>query len=94
MPSAFQNMINMKARFVFLHQQDLFERSDLVNDLRKLPLHIYCICRGPRVMLDNDKCKIIETEISLTFLKPLKERKKRNHSQSLITQGPDRNNRK
>ena len=55
MQSSFQNTINMKANWVFLHQQDSFENKELVEKLRDYPLHVYFICRSPRVMLDNSK---------------------------------------
>lgn len=67
MQSSFQNLINMKAEWLFLHQQDSFDDEDLVNDLRQYPLHVYLICRTPSVRLDNSKTVITEDKISLTF---------------------------
>jgi len=67
MQSSFQNLINMKAEWLFLHQQDSFDDQALVNELRKYPLHIYLICRTPNVRLDNSKTVITKEEIGLTF---------------------------
>jgi len=67
MQSSFQNLINLKAEFFFLHQQDSFDDKELVKELRNYPLHVYLICRTPTVRLDNTKTIITDDEISLTF---------------------------
>lgn len=67
MQSSFQNAINMKASLLFLHQEDSFNDEERLKELRKYPLHIYLICRSPRIFLDNSKTNINDDNISLTF---------------------------
>lgn len=67
MQSVFQNAINMKAEFIFIHQQDSLDDKELEAELRDYPLHIYLICRSPIVKLDDAKTVISEDKVDLTF---------------------------
>lgn len=76
MQSAFQNLINMKAHLLFLHQQDSFDDAALVEELRAYPLHIYMICRTPAIRLDNSKTVVTKDKVQLTFYTNIKGTRK------------------
>jgi hypothetical protein len=59
-----------------LHQQDSFEDEQTLNELRKHPLHIYLICRSPKIMFDNTKTKITQEAISCTFYTSIQGKRK------------------
>ncbi|MBY8963158.1 hypothetical protein KJK34_10380 [Flavobacterium sp. D11R37] len=62
-----ENVISLSARFLLLKQQDTVYDKDRAKALKKLPLHIYLICRSPKIMLDVGKSTITPTQITLTF---------------------------
>jgi hypothetical protein len=71
-----ENLINLSAKHLILQQQDTFENKETVNELRKLPLHIYLICRSPKILLDITKSEVMEDKITLNFYTNLKGNRK------------------
>ncbi|WP_264509477.1 hypothetical protein [Flavobacterium sp. N1719] len=62
-----ENLINLSAKYLILQQQDSFENKETVMEMRKLPLHIYLICRSPKILLDVTKSEIGQKKITLNF---------------------------
>lgn len=62
-----ENIISLDSRIVLLNQQDIFEQNELVEEKRNYPLHIYLICKSPKILLDVDKISYFEDKISLNF---------------------------
>lgn len=62
-----ENLISLSARYLILKQQDSFENKELIEDMRKLPLHIYLICRSPKILLDVTNSEISPEKITLNF---------------------------
>ena len=56
-----ENLINLCVEHLFLKQQDTFENKEQVNEMKKLPLHVYLICRSPKILLDSTK-SLIDSE--------------------------------
>ncbi len=62
-----ENLISLNARQLLLNQNDTFDNKQKVAALKKLPLHIYLICRSPKILIDIDKSKITKRTIKLNF---------------------------
>lgn len=62
-----ENLINLSAKYLILKQQDSFENKELIKDMRKLPLHIYLICRSPKILLDVTNSEISLKKITFNF---------------------------
>ncbi|MCV9926287.1 hypothetical protein OIU83_01375 [Flavobacterium sp. LS1R49] len=62
-----ENLISLNARHLSLKQQDTFTDSEITTELRKLPLHIYLICRSPKILLDMSNSLITTENIKLNF---------------------------
>ena len=68
----FENLINLSVRYLILKQQDTFDDEEKISELRELPMHIYLICRSPKILLDTTKSYISEDKIELNFYTNLK----------------------
>jgi hypothetical protein len=62
-----ENLISLNSKFLILKQEDAFSDKELVAELRKFPIHIYLICKSPRILLDIKNCIIEEKTITLNF---------------------------
>ncbi len=67
-----ENLISLKARCLVLKQQDTFTDPEKVVELRKLPLHIYMICRSPKILLDANNSLVTKENINWNFYTNLK----------------------
>jgi len=71
-----ENLISLNARHFVLKQEDAFSNKELIADLRKLPIHIYLICKSPKILLDVNNSKVLEKSIKLNFYSSIKGKRK------------------
>lgn len=62
-----ENIVCVDSASILLNQQDIFEKDNLIQEKRELPLHIYLICKSPKILLDVKKSSISEDSILLNF---------------------------
>ncbi|HCO67660.1 MAG TPA: hypothetical protein DIT04_07900 [Dysgonomonas sp.] len=60
-----ENSLLMTPTVFFVHQMDIRQEEQV--EMRKHPLHIYFICRTPKIYLDNTKTIIRDDTIDLVF---------------------------
>lgn len=61
----FENALVMTPTVFFVHQMDISEEAE--ETMREHPLHIYFICRTPKIFYDNSKTVIKKDTIDLVF---------------------------
>lgn len=65
--SLFEHCLNMSATELFLLQQDSFDDKNLVEFLRQFEVHIYLICKSPRIKIDPELVEITDDIIKIGF---------------------------
>ncbi len=60
-----ENALLMTPTIFFVHQMDV--RPEEEKEMRKHPLHIYFICRTPKIFFDNSKTVITKDTIDIVF---------------------------